>query len=81
MKRDVQYQRSATMENIVFSIMYLGMIIAIEYLHIQEFVLINSSILVFIFQLLILLEEKSKRETGRGIIRNCWWKLTGQADN
>ena len=58
------------MENVIFCILYLGLVILTETLSYIEVTKVNSAIPVFIFQLLVLLDEKVKRENnGTGVLR------------
>ena len=59
------------MENIIFCLMYLGMVIAVEILYSTGQIVISSAIPVFVFQLLVMLDERQKRQTGgQGILRS-----------
>ena len=64
------------MENIIFCLIYLGVVTTIEVLKYANFTDIDSALAVFIFQLLVLLDEKVKRENnGMGILRLCLNRL------
>ena len=69
------------MENIIASIMALGVTIAVDYLHTENMSYVSSAVPILIFQLLIMLHEKIRDETGMGLIRFCWQKFFGNNAN
>ena len=70
------HQRREKMEDIVSGVMALGVAIAVDYLYTEGKSVISSAIPIFIFQLLSMLDKRVKRETGMGLIKFCWKKLT-----
>ena len=60
------------MENIIFCLAYLAIVTTMEIMKYYGHTNIDSALLTFAFQLLVLLDEKVKRENnGTGIIRLC----------
>ena len=68
---------SATMRGeIVISIMFLGIIVATDYMHSIQAIPISSAIPTQIFQLMVMANQMVREETGEGILKLIWRKIT-----
>ena len=69
---------SATMKaEITFSILFLVGIIVTDYLHSTQRIPISSAVPTQIFQLLVMANQMAREQTGEGILKKIWRKITG----
>ena len=62
---------------IAFSILFLVGIIVTDYLHSTQRIPISSAVPTQIFQLLVMANQMAREQTGEGILKKIWRKITG----